>query len=118
MTPERPIILFDGICNLCNASVRAIRSADPAERFRFESLQSEAAAELATRFGREPGAATSVVLVDATGWHERSDAALRIASELRFPWPLLAVFFAVPVNLRDRLYDFVARNRYRWFGTR
>ena len=111
------VILFDGICNLCNASVRAIAANDPHGRFRFVSLQSDAANELALRFGRSPVARASIVLVDASGWHERSDAALRIACELAFPWPLLGVFFALPVTLRDGIYDWVARNRYRWFGT-
>ncbi len=111
------IVLFDGICNLCNASVRTIAANDPRGHFRFASLESDTASELALRFGRTPGAVNSIVLVDASGWHERSDAALRIACELRFPWPLLGVFFALPVGLRDRAYDWVARNRYRWFGT-
>lgn len=110
-------MLFDGICNLCNASVRTIASSDPRGRFEFVSLGSETARELAVRFGRTPGSTDSIVLVDASGWHERSDAALRIACELRFPWPLLGVCFALPAPLRDRAYDWVARNRYRWFGT-
>ncbi len=110
-------VLFDGICNLCSASVRTIAANDPRGRFRFASLQSEEARELAMRYGREPSSVTSVVLVDANGWHERSDAALRIACEMAFPWPLLGVFFALPLRLRDALYDWVARNRYRWFGT-
>jgi predicted DCC family thiol-disulfide oxidoreductase YuxK len=110
-------VLFDGICNLCNASVRTIAAHDPHGKFHFAALQSDEARDLAKRYRREPGAVSSIVLVDAIGWHERSDAALRIACEMSFPWPLLGVFFALPVPLRDALYDWVARNRYRWFGT-
>ncbi len=115
---HRSIVLFDGICNLCNASVRTIAANDPRGRFQFASLESDTAKEVALRFGRTPAELNSIVLVDASGWHERSDAALRIACELRFPWPLLGLAFAVPTPLRDRVYDWVARNRYRWFGTK
>jgi predicted DCC family thiol-disulfide oxidoreductase YuxK len=114
---QEPTILYDGICNLCNESVRTIEAASTG-RFRFASLESATARDLAETYGRSVGAAKSIVLVDASGWHERSDAVLRIACELPFPWPLLGVFFALPVSLRDRAYDWVARNRYRWFGTR
>jgi predicted DCC family thiol-disulfide oxidoreductase YuxK len=114
---QEPTVLFDGICNLCNASVRTIGAASNG-RFHFASLDSDTARVLAEKYGRPIEGLKTIVLVDASGWHERSDAALRIACELSFPWPLLGVFFAVPVSLRDRVYDWVARNRYRWFGTR
>jgi predicted DCC family thiol-disulfide oxidoreductase YuxK len=114
---QQPTVLFDGICNLCNATVRTIEAASRG-RFRFASLDSHIARELAETYGRSLHGLATIVLVDASGWHERSDAALRIACELPFPWPLLGVFFALPVRVRDRAYDWVARNRYRWFGTR
>ena len=116
--PEPPVILFDGVCNLCNATVQFIIDRDPAARFRFASLQSEAAARLLRAHGREPprGDPDSVVLVVGGRLHEHSDAALRIARGLGLPWSLAALGLVLPRALRDGLYRFVARHRYRWFG--
>ena len=114
---SHPLVLFDGVCHLCDAAVKFTIANDPEARFRFAPLQSEAAAAALARFG--PAAATdSIVLVDDAGVHDRSDAALRIASRLAWPLPLLAVFFAVPKAARDAAYAWIARNRYRWFGRR
>ncbi|GAC1348852.1 MAG: thiol-disulfide oxidoreductase DCC family protein [Vulcanimicrobiaceae bacterium] len=114
---SRATILFDGICNLCNASVRAIVANDPAAHFRFAALQSGAARDILAAYGRTPESFASIVLVDGAGLSERSDAALRVACYLRFPWPLLGALFAVPRRARDRAYTLIARNRYRIFGT-
>ncbi len=111
-------ILFDGLCNLCNGTVRFIVANDPSGRFRFASLQSAAGERALARFERTPNGVNSIILIDADGLHERSTAALRIANGLRRPWPWLGVFALVPAPLRDALYDTVARNRYRWFGRR
>ena len=109
-----PIVLFDGVCNLCNGAVRFILARDPRARFRFASLQSEAARRL---LGGDPPAET-IVLIEAGKTHTRSTAALRIARLLRFPWPLWYGWIVVPRPLRDGVYDWVARHRYRWFGRR
>jgi predicted DCC family thiol-disulfide oxidoreductase YuxK len=111
-------ILFDGLCNLCNGSVRFIIANDRAARFRFASLQSAAARAALAPFGRSPESLESIVLIDGGRLFERSDAALRIAAELRAPWPLARAFLAVPSELRDAVYDAIARNRYRLFGKR
>lgn len=111
-------VLFDGLCNLCNGTVRFILANDPSGRFRFASLQSAAGERALRAYGRAPGNVNSIILIDGSGFHDRSTAALRIVRGLRRPWSGLAVFALVPAPLRDALYDTVARNRYRWFGRR
>ena len=113
MTGE-PVILFDGVCNLCNGFVQFVLKRDQRGRFRFASLQSDAARRL---LGGD-GPRETIVLVEAGKTYVKSAAALRIVRGLRFPWPLLAALAMIPRPLRDPLYDWVARNRYRWFGKR
>ena len=100
------IIRYDGYCQLCSATVRWVIRRDRKKRFSFRPL--------------EDGASDSdTVLLEEDGkLYERSTAVLRIASGLPFPWPLLGVFFLIPRRIRDALYDWVARNRKKWFGTR
>jgi predicted DCC family thiol-disulfide oxidoreductase YuxK len=119
--PEPATILFDGVCNLCNASVQLVIRRDPRARFRFAPLGSDAANEVL----RGAGAGNppvplpdSILLVQGGRVFTRSGAVLRIARGLRFPWPLLYAFIVVPRPLRDWAYSVVARNRYRWFGKR
>lgn len=126
----RPVILFDGVCNLCNAMVRWVVEHDADGWFRFAPLQSEAARRLLDAAGAEAGAAKgnsrtasagpggTMALVDQDGVHFRSTAALRVAKRLEFPWSLLGWLSVVPRPLRDAVYDCVAGNRYRWFGRR
>jgi predicted DCC family thiol-disulfide oxidoreductase YuxK len=110
-----PLVLFDGVCNLCNGAVRFIIRRDPNAQFQFAPLTSAAANRaLASVPTRE--LPDSVVLVDEGRIYTRSDAALRIARGLRFPWPLAYALVVVPRGLRDWAYDAVARRRYRWFG--
>ena len=119
-SPEGPVVLFDGVCNLCAGAVRFIIPRDRRGRFRFAALQSDAAREILEEVGApipEPAASPpSLVLVANGRAHVRSGAALRIAAGLDRGWPLLAVFLVIPAPLRDLAYGFVARNRYRWFG--
>src|SRR5580704_442154 len=108
------VVLFDGVCNLCNGAVQFILLRDPGARFQFAALQSETARRLlGTASSLE-----SVALVEGGRVFRKSAAALRIARKLRFPWPLFYVFVAVPRPLRDLIYDWVARHRYSWFGKR
>ena len=111
-----PVILFDGVCNLCNGFVQFVVARDPAGRFRFAALQSDSARRLLARLDGFGGVPDSVVLVDGGRVYTRSSAALRIARGLRFPWSLARVLLVVPRPLRDWVYDFVARHRYQWFG--
>ncbi len=112
------VVLFDGVCNLCNGSVQFIIARDPGGRLRFAALESEAARRLLTECGVREALPDSVVLVEGGTVYTRSSAALRIARRLRFPWPMLYGLRIVPPVLRDAVYDFIARNRYRWFGKR
>lgn len=110
------LMLFDGVCNLCNGAVRFIIARDPAKRFRFASLQSDFGQKVVREYGL-PENVTTMVLVEPGGRVSiRSDAALRVARRLGALWPLTNVMFLVPRFLRDPVYEFVARNRYRWFG--
>ena len=117
----RPIMLFDGVCNLCNSAVQWVIARDKDARFDFASLQSVAAhQELRRVVGAEKMEALpdSIVLVDSTGVHTRSTAALRIACGLGFPYSLLGLGSVLPPPIRDWGYDLIVRNRYRWFGRR
>ncbi|MBL7796724.1 MAG: thiol-disulfide oxidoreductase DCC family protein [Saprospiraceae bacterium] len=114
--PPAPILLFDGVCNLCNASVQWVLQRDRAAVFRFAALQSEAGQALLARFGLETAHFDTVVLVDGDRIFTRSDAALEILRRLGMPWSALAILRWVPRRLRDAVYNWVARNRYRWFG--
>lgn len=113
-----PVVLFDGVCNLCNGSVRFVIERDPHRHFQFAPLQSETATTLIGGLANPLAMPDSIVLVDDGRLYVRSTAALRIARRLRFPWPLLWVFMAVPRPLRDWVYDVIARHRYGWFGKR
>lgn len=110
----KDVVLFDGVCNLCNGAVRFILARDPAGRFRFASLQSDAARRLL----KGDGPAETIILIEAGKTYIKSTAVLRIARGLQFPWPLLYAFAAVPRTLRDPVYDWVAHHRYAWFGKR
>jgi predicted DCC family thiol-disulfide oxidoreductase YuxK len=111
-----PIVLFDGVCNLCSTSVQFILQRDPAGKFRFASLQSDFAQRLLTERGLDPKALDSVVVIDGDHLYRESDAALRIARDMKGAWKALAVFRAIPRPIRDWAYRLIARNRYRWFG--
>ncbi len=114
---SQPIVLFDGVCNLCNGVVRFVHANDPAGRFRFASLQSPRAAELLAPGGGPPPD-ESVVLLAHGRRYEASDAVLHIALGLRAPWPLAFAAIVIPRGARDAAYRWMARNRYRWFGRR
>ncbi|HYH81787.1 MAG TPA: thiol-disulfide oxidoreductase DCC family protein [Longimicrobium sp.] len=111
-----PLVLYDGQCGLCNHSVQLIIRHDRRGRFRFAALQSDAGQALLARHGLAADVIDTVVLVDGGRAFTRSRAALRIAGGMDAPWPLLRAFAIVPRPLADVVYDFVARNRYRWFG--
>ena len=113
---DGPIVLFDGVCNLCHAAVRFILARDSEARFRFAPLESETGRDLTTEGIREGTSADSVILVEDGLTYARSEAAIRIASRLSLPWRALVVLRVVPRPMRDGAYDLVARNRYRWFG--
>ena len=111
-----PIILFDGVCNLCNTSVQFILKRDRRSRFRFASLQGPAGQALLQRSGLPADHLDSFVLVENNNVYTRSSAALRVISRLGGGYTLFYVFWIIPRPIRDGIYDWVARHRYRWFG--
>jgi predicted DCC family thiol-disulfide oxidoreductase YuxK len=113
---SRAVVLFDGVCNLCNGAVRFIAANDPEGRFAFLSLQSPHARALLGERAPDPVEPDSVVLLQNGVRYERSDAALHIALGLRAPWPLAFAAILIPRAARDAVYRWIARNRYRWFG--
>jgi predicted DCC family thiol-disulfide oxidoreductase YuxK len=113
-----PIVLFDGVCNLCNRSVQYIIRRDPRGRFRFASLQSDAGRRLLEEHGLGQDAMNTVILLERGKIYSKSDAALRILRRLRGPSRFWWSARFVPRPLRDAVYDWVARNRYSWFGRR
>ncbi len=112
------VILFDGVCDLCNGFVQFVIARDPARRFRFASLQSDAAQRCLEGADIAADVPDSIVLLEEGRLFTRSTAVLRIARRLRFPWSLAFALIVIPRPVRDWFYDVVARNRYRWFGTR
>lgn len=111
-----PIVLFDGVCNLCSGSVQFILKRDPEARFRFASLQSDFGQKIQAEHGLDPRELGSVLLLEDGRLYRESDAALRIVRSLSGAWKLLSVFRIVPRPIRDGVYRLIARNRYRWFG--
>ncbi|MCE2850923.1 MAG: thiol-disulfide oxidoreductase DCC family protein [Roseiflexaceae bacterium] len=110
------IVLFDGVCNLCNGAVQWIIPRDPQARISFASLQSPTGHTLATQYGIDAQQLDSIVVIADNTAYTASDAILRICVTLTWPWPLLASARIVPRAWRDAIYRVVARNRYRWFG--
>lgn len=111
-----PVVLFDGVCNLCNSSVNFIIDRDKKKRFSFASLQSEAADELLKNHDSIKSEAASVILNEGGNLYTGSSAALRIGSMLGGTYSFLKAFLMIPRPIRDAGYKYIARNRYRWFG--
>lgn len=119
MEPEtqKSIILFDGVCNLCEKTVQFVIRNDRAAHFRFAPLQSAAAQELLANTRYEHDALSSVLLLIDGKLYRKSRAALQICRRLDGGWPILYYLFAwVPTALADRIYDYIGARRYRWFG--
>ena len=118
VTGEHAVILFDGVCNMCNSSVNYVIDHDPTERFRFASLQSETGAQYAAEQGIDASELSSMVLVEQGKAYLRSSAVLRVCRRLSGPAKLLWPFILLTSILRDPAYRFVANRRYKWFGKR
>ncbi|MEO9872124.1 thiol-disulfide oxidoreductase DCC family protein [Ekhidna sp.] len=114
---KKPIIFFDGVCNLCNSSIQFILKKDKKERFLFASLQSGYAKQnLPYYLLGDKNSLQSIILKDGDTIRKKSSAVLEISKSLSGLLPLLYIFIIVPIFLRDWVYDIVARNRYKWFG--
>lgn len=114
----QPVILFDGICNLCNSSVQYVIKHDPVALFKFASLQSETGRQLLKEYGLPENSLNSFVLIQDNKAHTRSTAALKVAKKLKGPVKLLYGFIIVPAFIRNWVYTLIAHKRYKWFGKR
>lgn len=118
MAESKKIILFDGVCNLCNDAVTFIIKRDKDDLFRYAALQSDIGKELTGRHEIDTTEVDSIILLDGNLHYTKSSAALRIARHLSGGYPLLYGFMGLPTIMRDWVYNWIARNRYRWFGKR
>lgn len=114
---NKKLILFDGVCNLCNASVQYVIKNDKDDVFRYAALQSEVGQSLLKKHKIDTKKTDSILLYSPDkGISYKSTAALKIASQLGFPRNLLSVFLIVPAFIRNLIYDYIAKNRYKWYG--
>lgn len=116
MNEKHKIVLFDGVCNLCNSSVNFVIKRDKKNIFKFAPLQSEIGRELTSKFSIDTSKVDSIILIDGEKHYEKSSAALYIAKNLSGAYPLLFGFMIMPKFIRNAVYDYIARNRYKWFG--
>ena len=116
MSTNYKIILFDGVCNLCNGAVTFVIKRDKKNMFKFAALQSEAGQHLISKYNIDTSKVDSIILIDREKFYSKSSAALHIAKNLSGAYPLLFGFMIVPKFIRNWIYDYVAKNRYKWFG--
>ena len=113
---EKGIVLFDGVCHLCDGAVRFILKRERAAELKFAPLQSDSGKSLLQKYGYSPNYLDGLILIESNRAHDRSSACLRIAGKLNFPWRLLFPLLIIPKLLRDFIYGIIASVRYRWFG--
>jgi predicted DCC family thiol-disulfide oxidoreductase YuxK len=113
---QHPIILFDGICNLCNGAVQFIIKHDRDKKFLFASLQSETGQQLLKQFGLSLKKFNSFTLVQDDRVYTKSTGALKVARQISGGWKFLYAFIIIPAFIRDGIYSWIANNRYKWFG--
>ncbi|MDA8714388.1 DCC1-like thiol-disulfide oxidoreductase family protein [Flavobacteriales bacterium] len=116
MEKDCPIILFDGVCNLCNSSVRRIIKKERNPIFKFASIQSDFGQNILIQYNKDPKKMDSIVLVKNKRIYEKSRAIFRIAFQLKMPYPCIYIFWLIPYFARDWVYDIIAANRYKWYG--
>lgn len=113
---EKPIILFDGVCNFCDGAINFILKQDQKGVFRFAPLQSEAAQKILSQYKLPIKDFESFVLIDEGKVYKKSAASLKVMSKLPWYWKASQIFWIVPPFIRNAIYDFIAKNRYKWFG--
>lgn len=117
MESNKKIVLFDGVCNLCNGAIQFIITRDKKDTFRFAALQSEIGEKLITERGIDTSKEDSIILIDpGVAYYTKSEAALEIGTELKGYRTLSKILSLIPSNLSNIVYDLVARNRYKWYG--
>jgi predicted DCC family thiol-disulfide oxidoreductase YuxK len=118
MSSEEKIVLFDGVCNLCNSSVQFIIKHDKKKQFRFASLQGNYGQAFLKTHNLPSDNFNSFILLEGDKVYSRSEGALRMLKHLGGRWSLFYAFIILPKFIRDNVYNWVARNRYKWFGKR
>nr|WP_315154348.1 thiol-disulfide oxidoreductase DCC family protein [uncultured Flavobacterium sp.] len=114
---NKKIILFDGVCNLCNSAVQFVIQHDSKDVFRFVALQSELGQQILNHIGVSPANIDSIVLYEpGVAYYYKSSAAIEIARNLGGFWHFGTVFRIIPSGIRNLLYDYIAKNRYKWYG--
>lgn len=116
--PYQPLLLFDGVCNLCNTSINYIIKHDKRQVFKFASLQSDAAKQVLLQFNEKKYSIDSIILIYNNSIYYKSSAILKLFSIMGGIYSLSAIGYIIPKKLRDKLYDYIATNRYKWFGKR
>lgn len=117
LPPNKKIILFDGVCNLCNSAVQFVIKHDKKDTFRFVALQSELGQEILAYIGIDAKNIDSIVLYEpGIAYYYKSDAALQIARSLDGIFSFGTAFKVIPTRIRNYLYDYIAKNRYDWYG--
>ena len=110
------VIVFDGVCNLCNLSVQRVLKYDKNAHFSFASLQGKFGQNLLKQKALDSKTFNSFILLEGNQFYTQSTAALRVAKKMSFPFFLFYPFILVPKFIRDTIYDYIANNRYKWFG--
>ncbi|MFD2917733.1 thiol-disulfide oxidoreductase DCC family protein [Psychroserpens luteus] len=114
---NKQLILFDGVCNLCNSSIQYVIKHDEKNLFMFAPLQSNIGQDIINEYKIDPKKTDSILLYSIeNGLSSKSTAALKVAKHLGFPRNLMSVFFIVPTFIRNWVYDYIAKNRYKWYG--
>jgi predicted DCC family thiol-disulfide oxidoreductase YuxK len=116
MQTQYPIILFDGVCNFCNNTVNFVLKNDKKGDIKFAPLQSEAAIKLLQHYGLPSTDMKSFIFIENEIVYSKSTAALKVCKHLKGLWPLVYGFIVIPLFIRDGLYNWIAKNRYKWFG--
>jgi predicted DCC family thiol-disulfide oxidoreductase YuxK len=111
-----PIILFDGVCNFCNGAIYFVLKQDKKGIFKFAPLQSEAGQRLLQHYNLSMKEFDSFILIDKGKVYKKSAASLRVMNKLPWYWKEAQILRMIPTAFRDAIYDFIAKNRYKWFG--
>ena len=116
MTENKTILLFDGYCNLCSSTVQFVLTHEKNSELYFTSLQSDLGVELLKKYALNTSDVDSIVLIKNNKAYIKSSAALKVSKHLKGLYPALQVFYIVPAFIRNVVYDYIAKNRYKWYG--
>lgn len=116
MIKNKPIIFFDGVCNLCNSSVQFVLKHEKSAYYQFASLQSDFGQQFLAQHNLDINTFNSFLVFEDDKLYSKSSAALQVSKKLKFPYSVLQIGLIFPSFIRDFVYDFVSKNRYKWFG--